>query len=73
MAPNERSADDEVYLPLSESGNTFFQVSLRLIFRICDCQNIDVGKSMADESTQMLWEGPKGIVAALKESVLSKI
>ena len=57
--------------PVSKPGNTFEEIASRFEFRVSQSSDGDVGKGMADESTQVLGEGPEGVIPALcrKESV----
>lgn len=53
-------------IPVSEPRNTFFQFASGFEFRVCEGNNINVGKSMADERFEMLRKGRKGVIAALR-------
>lgn len=52
--------------PFSEAADTIFQVTSGFESRVGDCDDIDVGQSVADQCSQVLWECAKSIIAALE-------
>lgn len=51
--------------PFSETAHAILQVATGLEFWVCHRFDCDIGDSMADESTEVLWEAGKGVVTAL--------
>ena len=53
------------YSPLSEPSDTLMQITTGLEFRVGHRFDRDLRKSMANQSSEVLWEAAKGIIAAL--------
>jgi hypothetical protein len=61
----------KIYGPFPESQDAIFELSSSLKLRVRYCHNIDLRQRMADESSDMVREGAKGIIAALSGEVLT--
>jgi len=60
-----------MYGPFPEFHDTVFELSSSLKLRVRYCHNIDLRQRMADESSDMLREGAKRIIAALSREALT--
>ena len=60
-----------MYGPFPESQDAVFELSSSLKLRVRYRHNIDLRQRMADESSDMLREGAKRIIAPLSREVLT--
>ena len=61
----------KIYGPFPKSQDAIFELSSSLKLRVRYRHNIDLRQRMADESSDMVGEGAKRIIAALSSEVLT--
>jgi hypothetical protein len=70
-SPASAEVGKKIYGPFSESQDAIFELSSGLKLRVRYRHNIDLRQRMADESSDMVREGAKRIIAALSRGVLA--
>ena len=70
-SPASAEVGRKIYGPFPESQDAILELSSSLKLRVRYCHNIDLRQRMADESSEMVREGAKGIIAALSGEVLT--
>jgi hypothetical protein len=70
-SPASAEVGRKIYGPFPESQDAIFELSSSFKLRVRYRHNIDLRQRMADESSDMLREGAKRIIAALPREVLT--